>query len=116
MKIEKDRRKKVYKKIEQNDFKKIVIDHIEPMKNILNESKNDLPFLTKITQHHKTQVGKSATPKQYKASTTSLFNSFETTNSDILLLKNELNFLSGKIKLQLMDAGENLGKKGFEFN
>jgi len=102
-------------------LRNIAIDHVFPMKIILEEQEANLPALKRITQafitsklwqnHGKLKV------KMIKDIGNDLLNKDLFNQTDIPALKEELNHIQRFIELQLMDANANLLKKAkFERN
>jgi division protein CdvB (Snf7/Vps24/ESCRT-III family) len=102
-------------------LRNIAIDHVFPMKIILEEQEANLPALKRITQafitsklwqdHGKLKV------KMIKDIGNDLLNKDLFNQTDIPALKEELEHIQRFIELQLMDANANLLKKAkFERN
>ncbi|GEM_PF-1064982 len=95
-------------------LREIAIDHIVPMKDLLNEYKNQLTGLLNLTNILKERglikSGKDSI-KQLAVIGNQLFDEEILTDNDINLLKIDLKFLGSKIHLQLMSSKENLKKK-----
>jgi hypothetical protein len=92
-------------------LRRIAIDHINPMKKILQDNIKNLPQLVFLTGQLKEIARNNATPKEYKAAGTILLNQISAKNIDINLLKVELDLIKSYTKLQLMDKFENLKKR-----
>lgn len=100
-------------------LRNIAIDHVFPMKIILEEQEADLPTLKRITQafissKHWKDNGKLKV-KMIKNIGSDLLDKDLFNQTDIPTLKRELEHIQRFIKLQLMDARENLIKKA-KFN
>jgi hypothetical protein len=101
-------------------LRNIAIDHVFPMKLILAKQETNLPVLKQITQafisseRWKKDNGKLKV-KMIKYIGNDLLNKNLFNQSDIPALKRELEHIQSFIKLQLMDAKENLIKKA-KFN
>jgi hypothetical protein len=109
--------------IPMNTFalRSIAIDHIFPMKMILEEQEEALPALKRLTQAFKSFHGLKANEriksKMIKDIGNQLLNTTIFNLNDIEQLKREMIHINGFIELQLMDGAENLLKKAkFERN
>lgn len=93
----------------------IAIDHIFPMKMILEEQEAALPVLKRITQEFRSFQGikanKRITNKMIKDTGSQLLKKNVFSLNDLQQLKDEMNHINGFVKLQLMDSAENLKKK-----
>lgn len=113
--------KELYTKLADSDevvklftkgFNKIVLDHIIPMKEILNHNIDQLLGLRKITKLMILLNGnqKLTNRKEITKMGNKLLDEGLLSISDIEQLKEELNIIASKTKLQLMDARENARK------
>jgi hypothetical protein len=97
-----------------NSLREIAIDHIVPMKTLLDLYKNQLPGLVYLTNFLKERglikSGKDSI-KQLAIIGNQLIDEEILTDNDFKLLENDLTFLGNKIQLQLMSSKENLKKK-----
>ncbi len=97
-----------------SNLREIAIDHIVPMKNLLNEYKNQLPGLLNLTNILKKRglikSGKDSI-KHLAVIGNQILDEELLADNDIKLLEKDLKFLKSKIQLQLMSSKENLIKK-----
>ncbi|EOR96763.1 hypothetical protein ADIARSV_0026 [Arcticibacter svalbardensis MN12-7] len=93
----------------------IAIDHIFPMKLILEEQEANLPLLKRITQTFRLFKGIKANERIKSKKIKAIGNQLLDTNvfnlNDVPQLKEEMNHINSFIELQLMDGAENLVKK-----
>ena len=99
----------------------MAIDHIFPMKMILEEQEAALPVLKRITQAFRSSHGIKANERINSKMIKDIGNQILSANvfnlNDVQQLKEEMNHIHSFIKLQLMDGAENLLKKAkFERN
>jgi ribose 5-phosphate isomerase len=99
----------------------MAIDHIFPMKMILEEQEAALPALKRITQAFRSSYGIKANERIKGKMIKDIGNQLLNTNvfnlNDVQQLKEEMNHIQSFIELQLMDGAENLLKKAkFERN
>lgn len=94
-----------------DNLRKISLDHVSPLHNIMCENIENLPTFSEITTELKKHIDGTVNPKKLKnAYNIVLKNGFIKT-IDIEKLKIELKLLSSISVLQLMDATQNLLKK-----
>lgn len=96
---------------EAGSLRHIAIDHIRPMKMILNDNIQQLPTLKHITSLMVEVNGGKVSPKDIIRVSNVIFYSGKITPEHIPALTQELEFIKGCTALQLMDAKENLIKK-----
>jgi hypothetical protein len=92
-------------------LKKIAIDHEKPLFNIMTENINMLDTINKITIELKKHIKGTPNPSKLKKANNALLQSECIDLFNIENLKKELEFLSSKTNLQLMDSRQNLIKK-----
>ncbi|GHT23554.1 hypothetical protein AGMMS4957_15260 [Bacteroidia bacterium] len=91
----------------------IVIDHVEPFYNVLFELKEKLPTLQKVHNAlENLNDGRISSSEDLKKAGNDLVSDVELFNAqELAALKKELDLISGKIQLQLMERYQNLYKK-----
>lgn len=89
---------------------KIAIDHEKPLFHIMLENMENLKTFDEITVELKKHLSGTVNPKKLKLAYNIVLNSDIINHLNIENLKKELDFLSSKTNLQLMDSGENGSK------
>lgn len=92
-------------------LKKIAIDHDKPLYDIMVENKNNLETFDQISIELKKFLDGTINSKKLKIAYNHVLNSEYVNNINIENLKKELELLSSKTSLQLMDSKENLIKR-----
>lgn len=91
-------------------LRKIAIDHENPLYHVMMENIKSLKTFDEITVELKKYLSGTVNPKKLKTAYNEVLNSDYVNHINIENLKNELDFLSSKSILQLMDSRENGSK------
>jgi hypothetical protein len=97
-------------KISAKEFEQIEIDHVRPMREILDENKENLPVLCDITKRIYREAPSINTGKELKDISSALLKNGTINKRDIPGLKAELEWIAPQIRLQLMIDSENSKK------
>lgn len=102
---------KTFAPFEVKLLKKIAIDHEKPLLNVMSENIDELITFNEITIELKKYLSGTVNPNKLKKANNEVLQSDYVNHLNIANLKKELDFLSSKTSLQLMDSRENLIKK-----
>jgi hypothetical protein len=95
-------------KVSVKKFSQVVLDHVKPMRELLDENKAHLPVLRDITKRIYKADSSITTGKELRKVASKLLREGKINKDDISGLKEELKWI--QIQLQLMDAVENAKK------
>lgn len=93
------------------NLEQISLDHKTALHRVMNENIDQLPVLQQLTTQIRKQIKGNITYKKMKATYTPIMKSDFVKSINIADLKSELEFISSKTDMQLMDRVENT-KKG----
>lgn len=101
---------KIFELKDINSLSRIVLDHTESIRAILDKNYNELPVLCEMTKRIYSKNKNITNGKKYLQTVSGLLKEGKFDNVDIPELKKELDLLGCQIRLQLMERKENRKK------